>query len=246
MDMSDRMKTIIFEKNKDVCKIILNRPESLNAISTEMLQEIDKTVDEINLDKGVRAVIVTGSGKAFCAGADVKELAAKTSADAAKFSEYGKKVFSKIEDSKKMFVAAINGYALGGGNELAMACDIRIASELAKFGQPEINLGIMPGFGATLRLPLLVGMAKAKELMTLGKLIDAQEAERIGLVNKVVKHENLLEEVGKICEEIAKKSGLAIELLKKTVKNPQSETKNFSTCFSSEETKKYIESFLKR
>lgn len=240
------MKTILVEKSKDVCKIILNRPESLNAINTEMLQELDKTVDEINQDKEIKAVVVTGSGKAFCAGADVGELSAKTPEDATKFSEYGKKVFSKIEDSKKMFIAAINGYALGGGNELAMACDIRVASELAKFGQPEINLGLIPGFGGTLRLPLLVGMAKAKELMALGKLIDAEEAERIGLVNKVVKHESLLEEVGKVCEEITKKSELAIELLKKTVKDPQSETKNFSTCFSSKETKKYIESFLKR
>ncbi len=195
--------TIIFEKKENYAVIILNRPDKLNALNTQMFNDLNDAIGRIELDEDIKALILTGSGdKAFAAGADIKELHESNRRSGKHFSEHGSKVMARLEQLRIPVIAAINGFALGGGCELTMACHMRFASVNAKLGQPEVNLGIIPGYGGTQRLPRLVGSAKAMELIPTGNMIDAGEAEKIGLVNAVYQTDELMpktiEFVGKI------------------------------------------------
>src|SRR6266566_4165987 len=180
-------ETLLHEKRAGIAYVTVNRPEKLNALSRKVMEELGACFAEIRDDEDVRAVILTGAGeKAFVAGADINELALQTPVEGKETSLRGQRVLDSIENLGKPVIAAVNGYALGGGCELAMACTLRIASDAAKFGQPEINLGILPGYAGTQRLSRLVGKGKAMELMLTGGLITADEALRIGLINRVV------------------------------------------------------------
>ena len=199
-------KNIILEKKGSIGKIIINRPEVLNALNIETMKEITRGIEDLENDKKIKVAIITGKGKAFIAGADISQMKNMTPLESKEFAEIGHNMLFKIESSRIPYIAAINGFALGGGCEVLMACDICIAAKSAKIGQPEINLGISPGFGGTQRLPRLVGRMKAKELLLTGKNIDAEEALRIGLVNMVVDDDKLNETSNKIAGQIAKKS----------------------------------------
>jgi len=181
------MKYIQLEPQGDIAIIKINRPEALNALNTDVILELSRTIDIIGVDDGIKAVIITGAGeRSFCAGADISYMINITPIMAEKYASSAQEVFNKIEKLEKPVIAAINGFALGGGCELAMVCDIRIASSNAKLGQPEVTIGIPPGWGGTQRLLRIVGPSKAKELIFTGRTISAEEAEKIGLVNKVI------------------------------------------------------------
>jgi len=181
------MKYIQLEPQADIAIIKINRPEALNALNTDVILELSRTLDIIGVDDGIKAVIITGAGeRSFCAGADISYMVNITPIMAEKYASAAQDVLNKIEKLEKPVIAAINGFALGGGCELAMVCDIRIASSTAKLGQPEVTIGIPPGWGGTQRLLRIVGPSKAKELIFTGKTISAEEAEKIGLVNKVI------------------------------------------------------------
>ncbi len=181
------MKFVQLESQNDIAIIRINRPEALNALNIDVLHELSRTVDIVNIDEGIKVVIITGSGeKAFCAGADISYMVNIDPIAAEKYASSAQAVLNKIEKMEKPVIGAINGYALGGGCELAMVCDMRIASSNAKIGQPEVTIGIPPGWGGTQRLLRLVGPAKSKELIFTGKMISAEEALSIGLVNKVI------------------------------------------------------------
>ena len=252
-------KNIVYEEDKEkgIVKLTINRPEVRNALNAATRQEIRNAIGEIEKDGDVRVVIITGAGeKAFISGADItafKDATPITMEESA--STLGQQLFSDIENISVPVIAMINGFCLGGGQELAMCCDIRIASENAKFGQPEVNVGILPGGGGTQRLPRLVGWGKAKELIYTGKIIDATEAEKIGLVDKVVPLEKLEEEVNQLAETIASKSPLIIKLIKKTINKGMYtdlaaglayEKANFALCFATEDHKEGVTAFLEK
>jgi len=180
-------RNLEYKKNNKVGIITFTRESALNALNRETLQELSLLIDNINSDKEVTVIVVSGKGRAFVAGADIKEFEGLSVDEGRNISNQGSALFRKIELSDKIFIAGINGFALGGGCELAMACDIRIASTKAKFGQPEINLGLIPGFGGTQRLIRYVGLEKAKELILTGRIIEAEEAYTIGLVSKITR-----------------------------------------------------------
>ncbi len=193
--------------------ITLNRPEVRNAIGAQMIEDLGRALDAIGADDSVRAVIVSGAGgKAFAAGADIAELKERNRGDALR--RINAALFRRLEDQPVPVIAAIQGYALGGGCELAMACDLRIAGQSAKLGQPEVGLGILPGAGAIQRLPRLVGLGRARELIYTGRIIDAVEAERIGLVNRVVPDDQVLAEAKALALSIAKQGALAVRISK--------------------------------
>ncbi|MDY6965841.1 MAG: enoyl-CoA hydratase-related protein [Halobacteriota archaeon] len=248
-------KNLLVDKKGPIAKITINRPDVLNALNEDTLLELKEAFFDISKDDEVRVVILTGVGRAFVAGADIGELAKKNVVDAWDLSILFQGVLRDIEELQKPVIAAINGFALGGGCELMMACDIIIASERAKFGQPEINLGIIPGAGGTQRLPRLVGRWKAKELIFSGDVIDAEEARKIGLVNRVSPDEQLFEEVMDLATKISKKSPIAIGFAKKAV-NASTETdinsgtsleaSLFSACFSTEDHSEGMNAFLEK
>lgn len=248
-------KNLVIEKRDTIGIIKLNRPESLNALNIETLGEIRDAVTSLNNDDEVKILIFTGEGKAFIAGADIKQMKDMNEEEAREFCSLGQKIFDLIENLDKPVIAAVNGFALGGGCELAMACDMRIASELAKFGQPEVNLGVIPGFGGTQRLSRLVGKGIAKELIFTGDIIDAHGALRIGLVNKVVAPEALLEESIAIAQKIAAKGPAAI-LIAKSVINRGLDTNlanglaierdGFVQCVASGEAKEGMDAFVSK
>lgn len=207
---------LILDKKDGILLVTINRPEVRNALNWETWEEIGQLVGEINNDQSLKAVIITGAGdKAFAAGADLRWLLERPTIEALDPGAQG--ILTALENSIKPIIAAVNGYALGGGCELAMACDIRIASEKAKFGLPEPGVGVLPGAGGTQRLPRLVGKGKAKELIFTGDIIDATEAAQIGLVNKVVPHEQLLAAAFEMATKIASKAPLAIRMAKKVI-----------------------------
>ncbi len=201
---------ILTEINNKTLIITLNRPDKLNALNLKMLSELDTLLNEIN-NNNIKSIIITGSGiKAFAAGADIAELRNYDKQKAKEFSKYGQELFNKIENFTKPIIAAINGYALGGGFELALACHIRFASENAKFGLPEINLGVIPGYGGTVRLTSLLNKNLAAELILTGNYLDAQQALNLNLINKVFSLDKLIEESLKFTEIINSKSSIAI------------------------------------
>ena len=248
--------TIEVAVEENVAVITINRPKFLNALNTEVLNELSQAVDLIDGDSTIRVVVLTGSGeKAFVAGADISEMQNKNVLEAREFSALGNKVFSKIENVKMPVIAAVNGFALGGGCELAMACDIRIAGHKAKFGQPEIGLGIMPGFGGSQRLPRLVGKGIAKEILFTGEMINAERAYEIGLVNRIVDASELLDEVKKMAQTIASKSPLGVSFTKKAVNEGSNldleravslEAELFGSLFSTKDQKEGMSAFLEK
>lgn len=210
-------KHIIVEIKDSVAVVTMNREKALNALNYELIAELHDFFSKNWLDADFRCVILTGAGKAFVAGADIGELSELNAATAAKTSEIGHYLMKTIENFPCPVIAAVNGFALGGGCELAMACDIRIASEKAKIGQPEINLGIIPGYGGTQRLPRLVGIGMAKKLIFTGDMIKADEAYRIGLVDELCAPEELMNRAMEIANNIASKSGPILKLAKEAI-----------------------------
>jgi enoyl-CoA hydratase len=210
--------TLLFELTDGISRVTINRPDKLNALDAIVIAELGDAVTRIETDSAVRGVLVTGAGnKAFVAGADIGELSAQSPMDGQARAKAGQSVFRRLEQCGKPVVAAVNGFALGGGCELAMACHIRIASEQAKFGQPEVKLGIAPGYGATVRLPRLVGKGRALELLLTGRVIDAEEALRIGLVNRVVSADRLIAESEALLRSILENGPLALRACLETV-----------------------------
>jgi enoyl-CoA hydratase len=250
------LKNLIFAEDGYLGMITINRPKSLNALNKEVLEELSWVVSQVKQNDGIRAVIITGAGgKAFVAGADIGFMENLSSIEGKKFALLGHQVFSAIEQLNKPVIAAVNGFALGGGCELALACDIRIASTQAKLGQPEINLGIIPGFGGSQRLPRLVGKGLAAELLYTGDMIDANEAYRIGLVNKVVDPDKLMDIAKELAGKFAKKSLITLQLLKEAVneglemelsKALAHEADIFGLCFSTEDQKEGMNAFLNK
>jgi enoyl-CoA hydratase/carnithine racemase len=247
--------TIKLDRKNGISWIILNRPKKLNAINIIMLEELSEAIDYLEQENEVRCIIIKGQGdKAFSSGADLKELRILTKKTAIEFSIKGKKVFSKLEEISKPVIAAINGYAIGGGLELALACDFRLAADTAQLGFPEINLGFIPAWGGTQRLPFIVGKPKAKRLIMFGNLITAQEASNIGLVDEIMSLNNLEAEAEKLAQRLALQSRVELGAVKKTVnyslrnfrRGLDKETKVFVRLISTEETKKKLRDFDSR
>lgn len=208
-------KFIIYEKSEGVATITLNRPEALNAFSKEVVAEAMQALEEIKNDENVRVVVLTGAGeKAFSAGADIKTMIGMNALKARDLSLMGERLCVALENLEKPVIAAINGYALGGGLEVAMACDLRIASETARMGQTEINIGLIPGWGGTQRLTRLVGRGKAKEFVFTGKMFDAKTAEQLGIVNMIVPAEKFREAVRQFALDLAAKAPVALKVAK--------------------------------
>ncbi|WP_455393056.1 enoyl-CoA hydratase-related protein, partial [[Eubacterium] cellulosolvens] len=235
--------------------IYMNRPEALNALNSKVLKDLEEAVENFEHDDEVRALILTGSGNAFVAGADIKEMMGQTLEESREYTKYGQEVFSKIQKMGKPVIAAVNGFALGGGCELALACDIIIASEAAKFGLPEVSLGIHPGFGGTQRLPRLIGKARAKELIFTGNHYSAHEAQTMGLVNKVVPPSELLDEAKNMAKTIARMGPVAIKLAKDAINRGMEtnlddglniELDSIAMAFDTEDKKEGMDAFVKR
>jgi enoyl-CoA hydratase len=201
-----------------VATVTIARPQAMNALNTGFFREMDGLVAEIAGRADIKVVIITGEGKAFAAGADIAEMVSKTQDDARRFSKVGQRTFRSLELLEKPVIAAVNGFALGGGCELALACDVRIASTKAKFGQPEVNLGLIPGYAATQRLPRLVGLGNALYLLLSGEMVGAEDALRMGLVQKVVEPEALLPTAVELAKTIASKGPRAVRLVKRVVR----------------------------
>ena len=213
-------KNIRLEKNEGIAFITINRPTVLNALNVETFMELSQVFDMVQTDDEVRVIICTGEGdKAFVAGADINEVSRQNAVSGKVFSEIGQNVFSKVENLGKPVIAAINGFALGGGLEFALGCHIRIASKNARMGLPEVSLGVIPGYGGTQRLPRIVGKGRALELILTGKMIDAEEALRIGLVNQVVEQNELMDACVKMAREMMTKGPLAQTYVIETVNN---------------------------
>ena len=250
------MSTVLVQINDHIATITINKPEVLNALSTEVLTDLNHALDEVEKAENIYAVIITGAGeKSFVAGADISEMKDKNKAQAAEYGAFGNKVFFRIENFHCPVIAAVNGFALGGGCELAMACDIRIASETARFAQPETGLGITPGFGGTQRLARLVGAGRAKELIYTCRTIKAEEALAIGLVNKVTKPEALMQETLAMAQTICQKAPFAIKQAKAAInkglqvsidKALAVETEEFAQCFITEDQKMAMNAFVKK
>ncbi|MDA8235109.1 MAG: enoyl-CoA hydratase-related protein [Clostridia bacterium] len=248
-------EVIQLTKENGVATITLNRPP-LNPLNSQIFRELSAAVDELHADNSVKAVILTGAGdKAFAAGADVTEMANLTPVEAYSFCQDSRIAFEKLENLGKPVIAAINGLALGGGSELALACDFRLAADTAKFGLPEINLGIIPGGGGTQRLPRLIGAAKAKELIFLGDIFDAATAEGVGLVTKVVPADSLQEEAQKLAAKLAAKPAVAMKMAKASINTGMNlditsaltyETQNFILAFASDDRKEGIGAMLEK
>jgi len=249
-------RNILFEETNNIAIVTLNRPDKLNALNHETLTELNKLFEYIQRAKTISVVIITGSGeKAFVAGADIKELSVLDKKSGLEFSLFGQSVFNKIEKLNKPVIAAINGFALGGGCELALACHIRLASENAKFGQPEVNLGIIPGYGGTQRLARQIGKGLAMEYILTGDMITAEEAIRIGLVNKVYSSDELLMKANELAEKIISKGKKAITAALKSIIAIDSltlddglilEADEFGSCCETDDFKEGTSAFLEK
>lgn len=249
------MEFITYEQEGFVGVITINRPKALNALNSQVLKEIDATLDAVDLET-TRCLILTGAGeKSFVAGADIAEMSTLTKAEGEAFGKTGNDVFRKLETFPIPTIAAINGFALGGGNEIAMSCDIRICSDNAVFGQPEVGLGITPGFGGTQRLARIIGVGKAKELVYAAINIKADEAYRVGLVNAVYPQAELMDAAKKMAAKIAKNAPIAVRACKKAINEGLDvdmdqaiviEEKLFGSCFETEDQKDGMTAFLNK
>jgi enoyl-CoA hydratase len=248
-------ENILVAEEEGILTITVNRPDKLNALNYQTIQEIGKAIAVGNRNKSIFGMIITGAGeKAFVAGADISEFANYSSIDAEKLSRDGGEVFNSIENSAKPVIAAVNGFALGGGCELAMACHLRIAAENARFGQPEVNLGLIPGYAGTQRLVQLIGKGKALEYLMTADMIPAQEAHRLGLVNYVVSAGDLIAKSREILNKIGTKAPLAIAAIIKCVNSYyaynedgfNTEIVSFGECFNTEDFKEGTQAFLEK
>ncbi|HOP65287.1 MAG TPA: enoyl-CoA hydratase-related protein [Spirochaetota bacterium] len=244
-----------YTKDGGIGIITASRPKAMNALNTDLLVELGKAADMVAEDKELKVLVITGEGKAFVAGADIVEMKDFNSEQGREWGELGSTVFNKIEKLKIPSIAAVNGFALGGGCELAMCCDIRIASENAKFGQPEVGLGITPGYSGCVRLPRLVGPAKAKELIYTADIIPAAEAERIGLVNKVVPSEQLMDATMAMAKKIASRAQIAVRYSKMAINRGLEtdietaivfENQVFALCFATDDQKEGMTAFIEK
>ncbi len=247
--------TLLTDLQDGILTLTINRPDKLNALNRQVLEELNTELDRVYADADVKAVVLTGAGpKAFVAGADISEFMQASAAEGSALAKKGQDIFARIERCPKPFVAAVNGFALGGGCELAMSCHFRVASENAKFGQPEVNLGLIPGYGGTQRLTQLVGKGKSMELNMSGQLIDATEAKTWGLVNYVVPPEQLLEYTQGILKGILSKSPVAVSKVIDAVNAAVDPSKDgfaeevrlFGDCFGTEDMKEGVSAFLEK
>ncbi|WP_029918201.1 enoyl-CoA hydratase/isomerase family protein [Pelobacter seleniigenes] len=247
---------LLVSSKDGITTLTINQPQTLNSLSPAILSELAEQVAELQADPAVKVVIITGAGaKAFVAGGDIAAMQPLGPLEAREVVRKAQQLFNAIEFGQKIFIAAINGYALGAGCELALACDIRIAAEGAKLGQPEVKLGIIPGWGGTQRLPRLVGKGKAKELMLTGDMLCATEAKELGLVNQVVPAEQLLDSAWAMAQKIAGKSQSAVRLIKQAVDNGMEmtidkafhyEAELFALCFATHDQKEGMQAFLEK
>jgi len=248
-------ETIILDRKEGIGYLTINRPKVFNAINNQMIEEMKRAIEEFHQDKLVGVVIITGTGKAFQTGADIEELSQMSPLEILQWNQGVVENFEALEKMRQPVIAAINGYALGGGLELALACTIRIAAESAKMGLPEVKIGILPGAGGTQRLPRLIGKGLAAEMILTGEMIDAKEAYRIGLVNRVVPAEQLMATAEEIGRKILRNAPIAVALAKDAIevgKNLpldgaiQYAQKNCITCFSTEDMKEGTAAFLQK
>ena len=249
------MSFVKLEKQDHIAVVTINRPEALNALNTQVITDLSAVLDDVQKDDNIYVAIITGEGRSFVAGADIAEMRDLGAYPAKVFLSHGSKTFLKLENLKKPVIAAINGFCLGGGCELAMACDIRIASEKAQFGQPEVGLGIMPGFGGTQRLPRIVGVSKAMELILTGKTIGAAEAEKIGLVSAVYAPEDLMPKAMEMANAICANAQIAVQQCKMAIRVGIETTTDAgctlecqanAVCFSTEDKLKGMGAFLEK
>jgi Enoyl-CoA hydratase/carnithine racemase len=248
-------ENIVFEVKSGIGSITINRPESLNSLNSKVFDELEIVLQEIRTNDSIETVIITGAGKAFVAGADISLMSSLSPMEGRTWTMRGQKVFCELEAIEKPVIAAVNGYALGGGCELAMACDIIFASDKAKFGQPEVNLGIIPGYGGTQRLPRIVGEKNAKYLIYSGEIIDADEAYRMGLVQKVYPAETLLEEAEKFASKMMTKAPIGLKMSKVAIRNGLNvdlrtgiaiEAEAYAGAFTSEDRIEGMKAFLEK
>lgn len=249
-------QTILTDLQDGIMTITVNRPDKMNALNKDVIEELGKAIDEVYNNNEVKTALLTGAGeKAFVAGADISEFSALDADGGAALAKKGQDhVFSKIENCPKPFIAAVNGFALGGGCELAMSCHFRLASENAKFGQPEVNLGLIPGYGGTQRMTQLVGKGKSMELMMTGDMIGADEAHTLGLVNHVYPQASLLDEAKKILQKIQSKAPIAISKVISCVNDAAkadphgftNEISRFGECFSTQDMREGTSAFMEK
>jgi enoyl-CoA hydratase len=247
---------LLFSSNAGIGVLTLHRPHALNALNYDLLKELDDVLTHIEEDETTKVVIITGSGdRAFAAGADITEMQPLSAMAGRSWARFGQAVFNKIENLPQPVIAAVNGFALGGGCELAMACDIRLAADNARFGQPEVTLGIVPGFAGTQRLPRLVGKGRAKELLFTGDIIDAREAYRIGLVNSVTAPAELMNTARALAEKIMSRAAAAVMLCKTAVNKGLDmdlssgvdyEAEVFGLCFATADQKEGMTAFVEK
>ena len=249
------MGFVKLEKQGHVGIVTIDRQEALNALNSQVLDDLDAMIDQVAADDEIYVMILTGAGRSFVAGADIGEMKGFSSIDGKKFGVHGGGVFLKLENLSKPVIAAVNGFALGGGCELALSCDIILASEKAKFGQPEVGLGITPGFSGTQRLPRRVGVAKAKELIFSGKMIKADEAEKIGLVNAVYAPETLMDGAMEMARSFVKNAPIAVKYAKACIDRGiqtdidsgiACENELFAMCFATADQKEGMGAFLEK
>ncbi len=247
-------KTLLIEIENGTCTITINRPDKMNALNKDVFNDLDAAIDEVYKNKEIKSAIITGSGnKAFVAGADISEFLELTPEQAPQLARRGQVVFDKIENCPKPIVAAVNGFALGGGCELALSCHFIYASENAKFGQPEVNLGLIPGYGGTQRLAQVAGRNRAMELITTGKMLSAKEAMEYGIVNQVTSSEELLSKVKETLSLIQTKAPIAVAKIIECINNFDHtqqgydfEIQKFGECFNTADMKEGASAFLEK
>ena len=249
------MSFVTLEKREHVGILTISRPEALNALNSQILTDLDAAVGQVEADNDIYVVILTGEGRSFVAGADIGEMKGFSAIDGKRFGVHGGSVFLRLENLSKPVIAAVNGFALGGGCELAMACDIRLASEKAKFGQPEVGLGITPGFGGTQRLPRIVGVSKAMELILTGKTIGAAEAKAIGLVSEIYPPEELMDKALELANAICANAQIAVCQSKRCIRMGMQadiataaafEAEAFGVCCGTEDKNEGMSAFLEK
>ena len=249
-------QNLLVEHSPGIAKITINREKVMNALDADTLRELTDAVERLGDDRDVRVLVLTGAGdKAFVAGADIKGMQTLSPDEASQFAAIGHRLGDVLAEIPKIAIAAVNGFALGGGCELALCCDFIYASDKARFGQPEVNLGVIPGFGGTTRLPRRIGLARAIEMVTTGQMIGAEEALRIGLVNKVVPHAELWREVKATAELIAAKGPVAVGYAKRSLRaslelhleeQNKLEIELFGSCFATQDQKEGMKAFLEK
>ena len=249
------MSFVTLEQKGAIGVITMNRPEALNALNAQVLQDLSDVLDQVEANEEILVAVVTGAGRSFVAGADIGQMSTMGAVEGKKFGVFGNNIFHKLENLTKPTIAAVNGFALGGGCELAMSCDIRVASEKAKFGQPEVGLGITPGFGGTQRLPRIVGVSNAMELILTARTIGAAEAKEMGLVSHVYAPEELMDKALELANAIAANAQIAVRESKAAIRRGMQtdmttgaafESEAFGLCFATEDQKDAMKAFVNK